>query len=70
MELQEIEVVIGKNGQVEISVRGVKGKACLDITGELEKALGNELISREFTPEALEENPNQLDQSDQLRAGA
>lgn len=69
MELQEIEVVIGKDGQVEISVRGVKGKTCLDITGELEKALGNALLSREFTPEALEENQSQLDQSNQLQTG-
>ncbi len=70
MELQEIEVVIGKNGQVEISVRGVKGKGCLELTSELEQALGGDLLSREFTPEAIDETQNPLDQSDQLHAGA
>lgn len=69
MEIQEIEVTIGKNGQVEIAVRGVKGKGCLDLTSDLEKALGSEVVSREFNPEALDENPNLLDQKDQLQTG-
>jgi hypothetical protein len=36
MELQEIEVIIGKDGQVQIQVRGVDGLKCLDLTRELE----------------------------------
>lgn len=48
MELQEIEVIIGKNGQVQIAVSGVSGLACLDITAPLEQALGGEIIAREM----------------------
>lgn len=55
MELQEIEVVIGKDGNVQIQVRGVKGLACLELTKELEEALGGEVIARIMSPEALEE---------------
>jgi hypothetical protein len=70
MEIQEVEITIGKNGQVEVAVRGVKGLACLEITRDLEKALGGNIILREMSPEALEDNPNQIDQTDQLRAGS
>jgi hypothetical protein len=55
MDIQEIEVTIEKNGRVHVFVHGVKGQACLEITRELEKALGREIILREMTPEALEE---------------
>lgn len=68
MEIQEVEVVVGKDGRVELTVRGVKGQACLDLTRALETALGGVVLSREMTPEALEEpNPNQLS-SDQTAA--
>ena len=68
MELQEIEVTINKDGQVEVRVRGVKGTACLDITRPLEEALGGEVAIREMTPEALEDQANQLDNT--LHAGS
>jgi len=54
MDLQEIEITISKTGEVELHVRGVKGEACLDLTRDLEAALGNKVISRELTPEAIE----------------
>jgi hypothetical protein len=54
MELQEIELVIGKDGKVQIMVRGVKGAACLELTRELEALLGGEIEARQMTPEALE----------------
>jgi len=54
MEIEEVEVVIDKDGKVRIEVRGVKGPACLDITKGLEAALGGKVESREMTPEALE----------------
>ena len=72
MELQEIEVVIGKDGQVQIQVRGVSGMKCLDLTRELEEALGGEILSRIMTPEAMEEEQNvdqDVDKDSQLRAG-
>ncbi len=54
MEVQEIEVVIDKDGQVQLHVRGVKGQACLELTAGLENALGSQVILREMTPESLE----------------
>ena len=64
MEIEEIEITIGKNGQVKLHVRGMKGKKCLVLTEELEKALGNEVIERKLTPEALEDAAgNKIDQS-------
>ncbi len=65
MDLQEIEITINKKGQVEIHVRGVKGKACLDLTQSLEAALGGEVLLREMTPEALDEDTS-LGNSQQL----
>lgn len=61
MEMHEIEITINKDGQVEVQVRGVKGKACLDITKPIEDALGGSVVLREMTPEALE-NPQENDQ--------
>jgi hypothetical protein len=68
MEIQEIEVTIDKNGQVKIHVRGAKGKKCLDLTRDLELALGGEIISREMTSEALEDGAgNLIDQTLQVK---
>lgn len=69
MELQEIEVTIGKDGQVQIQVRGVKGTKCLELTKELEDALGGEILARIMSPEALEqENQTDIDQDQNLKA--
>ena len=54
MQLQEIEVIIDPTGEVRIAINGVKGKQCLELTQALEAALGNQLITRELTPEADE----------------
>ena len=69
MELQEIEVFIDKDGQVRIEVRGVKGMSCLDLTANLEKALGGEVESREMTPEANETVQDQVQDRRHLRDG-
>jgi hypothetical protein len=52
--MQEITVVIDKNGQVSVEVRGVKGTSCLDVTKGLEEALGGQVEDRQMTPEAQE----------------
>lgn len=39
--MTQIKIEIGLDGQVKFDVQGVKGKKCLDLTRELEKALGN-----------------------------
>ena len=60
MDLQQINVTIDKDGQVRIEVSGVKGEACLDLTRDLEAALGGQVALRQMTPEGLEtENPLQ-----------
>jgi hypothetical protein len=69
MELQEIEVFIDKDGQVRIEVRGVKGMSCLDLTADLETALGGEVESREMTPEAYETVQDQVQDHQRLRDG-
>ncbi len=69
MDVEEIEITIGKNGQVKLHVRGMKGKKCLVLTEELEKALGNEIVDRQFTPEALENTSgNKIDQSVEVKS--
>jgi hypothetical protein len=67
MELQEIEVVIGTDGKVRVQVRGVKGMSCLDLTRDLEQALGGQVVEREMTPEAHE--TVQIQEQDRLRQG-
>ncbi len=69
MELQEIVVTIGKDGQVQIQVRGVNGLKCLEITKDLEAALGGEILARIMTPEAIEqENQADVDPDQHLKA--
>lgn len=57
MNIEEVQVIIEKDGRVRIEVHGVQGPACLDITQALEQALGGEIEAREMTPEALDEQP-------------
>lgn len=66
MDVQEVEITIDKNGQVQVQVRGVKGDQCLQLTKDLEEALGGEIVLREMTPEALEQQ-QQLDDQIYLR---
>lgn len=69
MELQEIEVIIGKDGQVQLQVRGVKGLTCLNLTRELEAVLGGQIEAREMTPEAEEDTTEQVRQWQQQKSG-
>lgn len=47
---REIEVTIGPDGQVTLRPKGVQGPACLDLTKDLEAALGD-VTSRKLTSE-------------------
>lgn len=49
-EKHEIEIDIDDNGNVSFKVKGVKGKKCLEITKELEQALGI-VVKQEKTAE-------------------
>lgn len=69
MEIQEIEITIDKNGQVVLHVRGAKGMVCQDITKDLEKALGGEVLDRQFTPESLEKPNTPIEPGIEIKAG-
>ncbi len=69
MGLEEIEVFIDKDGKVRIEVRGVKGMSCLDLTKDLEEALGGEVEDREMTPEAYETVQEQTQDYQKLQDG-
>lgn len=69
MGLEEIEVFIDKDGKVRIEVRGVKGMSCLDLTKDLEDALGGEVEDREMTPEAYETVQEQVQDYQKLQDG-
>jgi hypothetical protein len=60
MELQEIEVLIDKDGQVIMHVRGIKGKDCIELTREVEAALGSQVTLREMTPEFQDNSGTQV----------
>ena len=49
--MEEITVEINPQGEVKVSVKGVKGKSCTMLTKELEAALGDiehTQVTREF----------------------
>lgn len=47
---QEIEFSINPDGSVEIAVKGAKGQSCLELTQEIEEALGI-VKNRNYTSE-------------------
>lgn len=49
--MKEVEFVIDEKGNVKIDVHGVKDKKCLDLTRDIEEALGK-VKKREFKREA------------------
>jgi len=59
--IQEIDVYIQQDGTVRIEVRGVKGKSCLNLTENIEKALGGQVINREHTDEYYQQEETQSD---------
>ncbi len=52
---KKIEITISPTGEVSFTVKGVKGKACLEETKFLENALGGEVTAREDTSEMYEQ---------------
>ena len=69
MGLEEIEVFIDKDGKVRIEVRGLKGMSCLDLTKDLEEALGGKVEEREMTPDAYETVQEQVQDHQRLQNG-
>ncbi|MEB3329017.1 MAG: DUF2997 domain-containing protein [Candidatus Sericytochromatia bacterium] len=46
--MEEVDVTIGLTGEVSLTVRGVAGASCLDLTRDLEQRLGT-VEAREHT---------------------
>jgi hypothetical protein len=66
--MKEIKIRIGKDGKINLSVAGVKGGACKDITKALEKALGM-VESTKATPEMYEQQQTQQNEQSQGSGG-
>jgi hypothetical protein len=47
---RELEIEIGQDGKVNITVKGVQGRECLEFSQFLEEALG-ETVEQEMTSE-------------------
>ncbi len=56
-EKVELEVVITPTGEVQITVKGVKGKSCEDLSRQIEAELG-EVLERKRTPEYYQAQEN------------
>ncbi len=54
MEIEQIEVTIGTDGKIKIQTLGFKGESCLAATEEVEKLLGNLVVSKDLTAEAYD----------------
>jgi hypothetical protein len=52
---KELEITIGPDGEVQVTVKCVKGQSCVSETKFLEDALGNTIESRELTSEYYEQ---------------
>jgi hypothetical protein len=46
MSAEELEVVIGPDGELQVLTRGIKGKKCMDYIRQLAQALGRVKESR------------------------
>ena len=53
--MEELKVTIDGEGNVKVTVFGVKGAKCLELTEELEQLLGGD-VEREFTSEYYAES--------------
>ena len=68
-EKVEIEAVINLEGEVELTIKGLRGDGCEDIARALEDALG-EVVERKKTPEYYQAQAQQRGQRHQGRGGS
>ena len=68
MNLQEIKVTIRPDGKVELQVRGVKGKLCVDLTQEFERYLGGRVVERRECDEFFEQAQHD-EEAEKVRVG-
>ena len=53
MKQREFDITIGPGGEVELSIRGYKGKSCLEVVKLFEKVVGK-VTSQQETSEFYE----------------
>ncbi len=53
MSQREFDITIGKNGEVELHVKGFKGRACMEVVKLFEEIVG-EMKSQQQTSEFYE----------------
>ena len=57
MKVEQIEIIIGSDGKVQLQTSGFSGNDCLEATKETERLLGNQLLTREETGEIFQQTP-------------
>ncbi len=57
-EIQELDILVHRDGTVEVKVSGAIGKKCLNLTEGLEKVLGGNVVLRTTTAEFDLEDQN------------
>ena len=67
MREEKIIITIDEEGNPSIDVNGVKGKACLDLTKQLEEALGT--VTKRTEKEAMKERPVYRKQIQTIKRG-
>jgi hypothetical protein len=55
MAKQTVIITVDERAESTVEVRGVKGKACLALTADLEAALGGKVLERTETKEMHEQ---------------
>ncbi len=57
VQKEEIEIVIGKDGEVHVQTKGIKGKKCMEYIRIVEKAVGK-IKEQVLTSEYYEPEPD------------
>ena len=65
VDFQDIDIIIDVDGTTELHVQGVHGTSCLDLTADLEKALGGD-VSRRFSAEYHHKKDEKLNHLNQF----
>ena len=57
MKVEQIEIIIGSDGKVQLQTSGFSGNDCLEATKEIERLLGNQILNREETGDFFQQTP-------------
>jgi hypothetical protein len=57
--MEQIDVIITEDGKIQVSVKGVKGKKCVEATKFIEEISGGKVLRQEKTREYNEREDDQ-----------